>query len=366
MDDIGCLRDDLALELLRRDPREIDAQLSLFIVAANSLRHYSSLRPFPSSIMSNKNSSGDYDIYSLRQLIDQIPVVKSLPNVIHNPEIISDDVACLLHWILLEHPTGLKLSIVDEEEEINKVLRLAGHEIVESLRPTHIFKVFTNKSARLESQYNGKLNGDIYGYHGSKLQNFYSILSNGLQQHRNEVSLFGQGIYLSTDLNVVQYFSGSSTNWNKSILGAQSNCVLLCECYDHPDVKMSSSDPSRGFIEGSEGGRVPDKYIVVRSNDLIINKYLFVYSRGNSKFQITRPNKSDGFLTWIFSHKVALLFISYALILFAIGFSKTNAVYRYLRRWVVWWYMYTIQAEKLKRYALHTYFERKGVSQDTK
>ena len=37
---------------------------------------------------------------------------------------------------------------------------------------------------------------------------------------------------------------------------------------DHPGVKLYSEDRARGSVEGSVGGRVPDKYVLVRNNEL--------------------------------------------------------------------------------------------------
>ena len=41
-------------------------------------------------------------------------------------------------------------------------------------------------------------------------------------------------------------------------------------------MKLHSSD-ARGEVEGSEGGRVPDMYVVVRNNELLHIKYLLLY-----------------------------------------------------------------------------------------
>ncbi len=38
-------------------------------------------------------------------------------------------------------------------------------------------------------------------------------------------------------------------------------------------MKIHSEDPTRGRVEGSEGGQVPEKYIVVRNNDLLHIRY---------------------------------------------------------------------------------------------
>ena len=46
------------------------------------------------------------------------------------------------------------------------------------------------------------------------------------------------------------------------------SCVVLTQVLDHPGVKMYSEDRARGSVEGSVGGRVPDKYVLVRNNEL--------------------------------------------------------------------------------------------------
>ena len=47
------------------------------------------------------------------------------------------------------------------------------------------------------------------------------------------------------------------------------SCVVMSEVLDHPSVKMYSQDRERGVVEGSVGGNIPDKYILVRNNDLV-------------------------------------------------------------------------------------------------
>ena len=44
----------------------------------------------------------------------------------------------------------------------------------------------------------------------------------------------------------------------------------MTEVIDHPTgVKRYSQDRGQGEVEGSVGGRVPDKYVLVRNNDLV-------------------------------------------------------------------------------------------------
>ena len=46
--------------------------------------------------------------------------------------------------------------------------------------------------------------------------------------------------------------------------------MALTEVRDHATgVKMFSEDRERGAVAGSVGGRLPDKYILVRNNELL-------------------------------------------------------------------------------------------------
>ena len=125
-------------------------------------------------------------------------------------------------------------------------------------KPDLIFELSSNHSSPNESKWQALARGRncFYAYHGSKLENFHSIINYGLQQHFNKVfnfkfiivfivlynsffqnSLFGQGIYLSSELSVSLSYSPNSYSWGRSMLGSQLSCVALCEIIDHPDVK---------------------------------------------------------------------------------------------------------------------------------
>lgn len=46
--------------------------------------------------------------------------------------------------------------------------------------------------------------------------------------------MFGDGIYLSSEMHVSQMFSPVNVGWRQSQLGAEMSCVALCEFIDHP------------------------------------------------------------------------------------------------------------------------------------
>jgi hypothetical protein len=44
----------------------------------------------------------------------------------------------------------------------------------------------------------------------------------------------------------------------------------------------SSTDPKRNYALGSEAGKVPETYIIVRNNDLILNSHLLIFADGKA------------------------------------------------------------------------------------
>jgi poly[ADP-ribose] polymerase 16 len=138
-------------------------------------------------------------------------------------------------------------------------------------KPNFILHVVSNWSEAAEKRWQEMATqyGTIHAYHGSKLENFHSILRHGLQQHLHKViitlskcyffffffllikrvpqnGLFGSGIYLSSELGVSLPYSLNGCSWPLSKLGDQMSCVALCEAIDHPDVKCQQ--PGGYFI----------------------------------------------------------------------------------------------------------------------
>lgn len=136
-------------------------------------------------------------------------------------------------------------------------------------RPTHIFEVCTSSDSIAEEKFRNHQTNNIpttFAYHGSKLESFHSILNYGLQQHLCKVSscisiafeylivlilithfyhyfaifillqnaLYGEGIYLSSELSVSLIFSPTSYGWENSQCGRRSSCLAICEFVNHP------------------------------------------------------------------------------------------------------------------------------------
>lgn len=103
----------------------------------------------------------------------------------------------------------------------------------------------------------------------------------------NKISLFGSGTYFSLEPSVSLHYSPFATVWPNSLLGKRLSCLLLCEILDQPDhVKCAmenetSLNSTRRIATDTQAGAVPEKYVVVTSNELVRVKYILIYSESN-------------------------------------------------------------------------------------
>ena len=236
-------------------------QLSLFIAASSSYRQDTTLRPFPPMFVEDQVK----DVAGLARMIDQIPSLEKLKRDLKAGKLdLELKLLQLIVWILGGGSSNLRLRTVrgEEREAVAGCEGMRRHP-----QPQYILEATTRSTSRwLEAAREQRTH---WAFHGSRLDNFYSILHYGLQQHLNKTGLFGEGIYLCEDLGVCLTYSSQGLAWKNSSLGEAVSVVVMTEVVDHPSVKMYSQDTERGVVEGSVGGRVPDKYILVRNNDLV-------------------------------------------------------------------------------------------------
>ncbi|PSN47378.1 Mono [ADP-ribose] polymerase PARP16 [Blattella germanica] len=141
-------------------------------------------------------------------------------------------------------------------------------------------------------------------------------------------SLFGHGIYLSSELSVSLPYSPMGYSWGRSVVGSEMSCVALCEVINHPDVKCQDkeSSKSRSIAKDSIGGEVPQKYYVVMNSDLVKVRYLLVYSKCTQRADSVA---NGSWLGWVGRHKLLTLILGYVLLLASVGLSNNRAVQRY-------------------------------------
>ncbi|KAH0620087.1 hypothetical protein JD844_014675 [Phrynosoma platyrhinos] len=219
----------------------------------------------------------------------------------------------------------------DFEALYKKIQELTGAPSVPVAVPDFLFEITysSQMNAKFEET---KMGRDlIYAFHGSRLENFHSIVHNGTAFCFFQTSLFGEGTYLTSDLSLALLYSPHGLGWQQSIMGPVLSCVAVCEIIDHPDVKCQVQkkdskeiDKKRARVRNSEGGDVPQKYFVVTNNQLIRVKYLLVYSQK----QYRRPSSQS----WVSTHRFAVMMSLYLLLLIIIGASNSPAFLYYWNR----------------------------------
>lgn len=67
--------------------------------------------------------------------------------------------------------------------------------------------------------------------------------------------VFGQGVYLSSELNIAHSFASRGLAWEKSLLGTYLTVVASCRIVLHPSVKRAKEAVHLGNQQGTGGGR---------------------------------------------------------------------------------------------------------------
>ncbi|KAL3866472.1 hypothetical protein ACJMK2_043767 [Sinanodonta woodiana] len=313
---------------IQDDVLATDLQWSLFVAALMSYRHDSVLRPFPPAFL---NRHDEKDIKSLEKAVETVSTLSDLKQC----SSFSEQTVNLMKWVLDSKSFTLKTLDKAQFQEVRQKTGDTGDAPV----PNYIFEVMPSDSAQEKFEQVRRGRKVLYGYHGSRCENFYSILHNGLASHMNKISVFGEGTYLSSELSVSLLYSPMGLGWDLSLIGDKLSCVAVCEMIDDPAVKCqqklasenggAQSGKSRANARNSEGGEVPEKYYVVQNNDVIRVKYLLVYAHKSP------VKRSDKFLqpAWLHKHRFAVMMVVYFLILCVIGMISSDSFQQQVRKY---------------------------------
>ncbi|XP_069851265.1 protein mono-ADP-ribosyltransferase PARP16 isoform X3 [Dipodomys merriami] len=287
-----------------RDVLASDLRCSLFVSALQSYKRDSVLRPFPAAY--TRHDWKDFE--ALLADTHRLPNLKELLQSSGD----KDQWA----WDLFE-----------------KIQQLTGAPHTPVPAPDFLFEIEYFDSANAKF-YETKGERDlIYAFHGSRLENFHSIIHNGLHCHLNKTSLFGEGTYLTSDLSLALIYSPHGHGWQRSLLGPILSCVAVCEVIDHPDVKCQTKkkdskeiDRGRARVRHSEGGDVPPKYFVVTNNQLLRVKYLLVYAQKQPK------SRASSQFSWFSSHWFMVMMSLYLLLLLLVSIINSNTFQHFWNR----------------------------------
>ncbi|KAM9312864.1 protein mono-ADP-ribosyltransferase PARP16 [Gastrophryne carolinensis] len=312
--------------VIARNPLAADLKCSLFISALRSYKRDSVLRPFPPFYTSDQHK--DFDT-----LLADINTLPSLQEFLQSESTVNQKSLDLLSWILSEKLFTIKGI---QKEKFDEIQAMSGFATFAVPTPDFLFEIEYCEKLNTKFQ---ELRGErdvIYALHGSRLENFHSILHNGLHCHLNKTSLFGEGTYLTSDLSLALLYSPHGQGWAHSLLGPVLSCIAVCEMIDHPDVKCqvkkkdsSEIDRKRARARNSEGGDVPQKYFVVTNNELLRVKYLLVYS-------LEQPQRRSRQPSLFVKHRFAIMMTLYLLLLIVIGLSNSKTFMHHWSRFLGW------------------------------
>lgn len=301
---------------LSEDFLATDLRWSFFIAALYSYRFETVLKPFPPQFL---NENGEKDMKKLERVVDKVPKLNQL-------ESSNGEVQDLLTWVTDTKNFSIVKTELSKFEEIQAMTKDSG---VSAVKPNFVFEVTYSQAADAKFQDLRKGRELLYAYHGSRLENFHSILHHGLASHMNKVGVFGEGTYLSSELSVSLHYSPMGRSWERSSLGDKLSCVAVCEMIDHPSVKCQVKDNNNRSRAGdSMAGKVPDKYYVVQNNEVIRVKYLLVYCQKS----VSQRGSTSAIRSWCFRHKFLLMMIVYALILIIVGLANSKTFRYQLRK----------------------------------
>jgi hypothetical protein len=306
------------LDIIENEVMAADLLMTLFISALHCYRKTSICEPFPEEFVleNDERNYEDVELYcnalpglgnlkkqnSLSNLpLKALQLVSFILDTQYHDELILTQIPLEQYKI---ETAGID-SKQSEGSNPNYIIK------IEYTDQHHVNKTFT----KVKNQY-----GSIMGFHGSPLENFHSILRNGLDHtYGKETSLFGDGIYLSSDRDVAFSFLKPGPNcYSHSIFGPRMGCIVCAEVACKPKVvRRSNEQSSLTGITIESDNSLPKGYIVSEENECVQAKYILIYNN------FLAPTSSK--------NKVCILMaFLYVLFLVALWLMKSMPIKRFL------------------------------------
>uniref|UniRef100_H9G923 Poly [ADP-ribose] polymerase n=1 Tax=Anolis carolinensis TaxID=28377 RepID=H9G923_ANOCA len=253
--DAATTSEERVREAIQKDLLASDLKFSFFASALQSYKRDSVLRPFPGFYVIEETK--DFEA-----LLADTNALGSLKDMCESTHDIDRRIWELLGWVLSSKALRIHST---SKTEYKKIQELAGAPSVPVAEPDFLFEITysSQMNAKFEETKAGR--DLLYAFHGSRLENFHSIVHNGLQCHLNRTSLFGEGTYLTSDLSLALLYSPHGLGWQRSLMGPVLSCVAVCEIIDHPDVKCQVQKKGEPFGEIKRG------ILVIREIEHIMN-----------------------------------------------------------------------------------------------
>ena len=255
----------------------VDLLLAITTAAATSGRASTILSPFPDILSKNKkkildSSRPDYALAG--KIAQQLPSMQQLASAEESSQLVrvcdqaGPHAFALFNWILASNPTYM--------------VSLRGEDRIAAMGTKYQF-LMRSSSPEGEHVFNAakKKHGSVFGYHGSSIENWHSILRNGLKNCSGTKlqvngAAYGSGVYISPTAAMSLGYSKvghgegqagtSSTGPNAFLLGRNIFVMALCEIVGHGIQKNRNN------------------IWVVPNEKHVVTRFLFVFVSDSSDF----------------------------------------------------------------------------------
>jgi hypothetical protein len=239
---------------LKENTDVVDILILMLHATCTSSRREIIFEPFPPQYQ--KGETRNYD--ALAKVVNKIPSIAEMLKHAQSEEklkkFLTDEVYEIVKWILTcQRPALCK---IPEKKRIAQMQ--TEHQyllMVDSPEKTAKFN-------KMRKEY-----GSFFAYHGSSMENWSSILRNGLYNASNTKFMttgaaYGAGIYCAPDSGTSLGYARVGAAWNKSKFAGSSNlkCLSIVEIVKHPEVQS-----------------VPNPYYVIKNPDHITTRFFFFY-----------------------------------------------------------------------------------------
>lgn len=313
----------------KSDLLAIDFEVNLLLCAAHSYKHETVLKPFPSTFLSDSNNNKNYS--QLLNALDSLPPVVEWKTKVKK---FNSDQLSLVYWLLVHKNYQLVNSTTMNQEKLKEAAKYTEN----FSNPTHVFEIMYSeeKNKKFESLKQQRLASlsdandataaaesvTSINFHGTRMDNVYSILHMGLLGHFSKNALFGEGTYLSQEPSISLHYSPANKTWPRSLIGPRMSCLLVCETINDPDHVKTGVKTTNNSNQS-----IPEKYFIVKNNDYVRVKYVLVYAD-----KPAAPNRQSSRLTRLLNeNRFILLLIAYSLLLMFIGLMNSRAFHKYIK-----------------------------------
>eukprot|EP00735_Rhodelphis_limneticus_P001284 TRINITY_DN11870_c0_g1::TRINITY_DN11870_c0_g1_i1::g.16511::m.16511 TRINITY_DN11870_c0_g1::TRINITY_DN11870_c0_g1_i1::g.16511 ORF type:complete len:323 (+),score=-5.98,sp/Q5U2Q4/PAR16_RAT/30.21/3e-27,PARP/PF00644.15/5e-10 TRINITY_DN11870_c0_g1_i1:93-1061(+) len=303
---------------LEECPEGVDLLLSAFSAALLSYRRGTVLDPLPSFYKDRLKTGQEPDYDYLRGLLKEISCVSEQKSKVR---LLSHDALQLLSW--LSRLPKVKIMTLPPMEMLKKASpEYLAKGFQTAMLPAYAFQ-FLQLGGGTDFEELAEEYGVTVAFHGSKPENWYPILHQGLKNLsgtplQRTAAAYGDGIYLSEDLSVALGFSPQFAMWDKSALGDTIALVAVCEVINHPDVHSGRKGDS------------PETYLIVPSSQFVRITGVLVYAttkKQNTETVVLASGSRFWTHTRQFLKRYAFLIIisSYVFVLLVASSSKSSA-----------------------------------------